>query len=79
MTYGCRNKPRPVANMPLDVQSGWTDENVMVNNCHREEATRLPYMIRVPFVMTTACQYTKQHATDPGCAGCEHQSKKDPS
>lgn len=72
---GCWNLPRPTANMPLDVQSGWTDENVMVDNGQREEATRLPYMVKVPFAMTTECQYTKTTA-DVACNGCEWQVTK---
>ena len=61
--------------MQLSVQAGWTDENVMVNNGQREEATRLPYMIQVPFAMTTDCQYTKT-TPDKACEGCCHQVLK---
>ncbi len=40
-----------------------------------EAGTRLPRIVQIPHVMTTDCQFTKHNPTDPGCAGCNHQSK----
>jgi hypothetical protein len=69
--YGCHNKPRPGAKTFHLAQSGyrngWSPEHAAV--------AREAFWVRVPHVMSTDCQYTKTHASDPGCSGCVHRSK----
>lgn len=65
-TYGCWNKPRPTAKAPLPVQDGWRDLS--------NGRSRYPNMVTTPFAMTTECQYTRQHASDPQCSGCVHRA-----
>lgn len=76
MSYGCLNAPRPAAGAATHLaQAGWSDT-------FRDgfgAPHRTPVMVEIHHVMTTECQYTKQHAADPGCAGCQHQSNKEPS
>jgi hypothetical protein len=69
MSYGCHNQPRPTAATSYPAQFGY----------EMSYGRRVPRYRLVPHVMTTACQYTNQHATDPGCAGCKHKSNKEPS
>lgn len=66
MTYGCHNQPRPTPATSYTAQFGY----------ELSYGRRVPLYRPVPHVMTTACQYTLSHATDPGCAGCQHQSKE---
>lgn len=67
--YGCHNKPRPVADAPLIVQDGYhqfrNQQNVPV---------KVPRYVEAPYVMTTDCQYTRQHGSDPHCSGCMHRA-----
>ena len=71
--YGCHNKPRPVTDAPVIAQDGyhegWTPQYCTLR--------RMPNWITVPYVMSTECQYTKQHAADPHCAGCGHRAKEE--
>jgi hypothetical protein len=69
--YGCHGKPRPSAQSQHLAQSGYSDG-------WRPEfaaVSRTPIWVKVPHVMTTDCQYTKMHASDPECSGCVHRAK----
>jgi hypothetical protein len=67
--YGCFDKPRPVAGAPLFVQDGYFG----TFDPAQTAAARLARWIVIPYVMSTECQYTKQHASDPQCSGCKHR------
>jgi hypothetical protein len=73
--YGCQNKPRPEYGAPLLVQQGW---NQMSGHADDGTIGLLTRMVEIPYVMSTDCQYTKQHASDPQCMGCIHQAKETP-
>jgi len=75
MSYGCHNQPRPTAG----AITHWAQEGFEHRPLNWGNIDRLPIWKPIHHVMTTACQYTKQHAADPGCAGCQHQSNKEPS
>jgi hypothetical protein len=64
--YSCHNKPRPIPGARLAVQDGWRDLS--------NGLSRYPNMVTTPFVMSPECKYTQQHAGDPECAGCVHQT-----
>lgn len=68
MINGCNNRPRPVANKPLQVQDGYVLGMFTYEAGHTD---RIDRMVTVPYVMSTDCQYGAS-ATDPGCAGCTH-------
>jgi hypothetical protein len=70
--YGCNNKPRPVAGAPLQVQDGYFGT---YDPAHAA-TVRLARWIIAPYAMSTECQYTKQHASDPQCSGCVHRMKE---
>lgn len=72
MSYGCHNMPRPTAGAPLQVQDGY---HRGIFDYEDGSSDRVSRMVTVPFVMSTACQYTQGHPADPGCSGCRHQSK----
>jgi hypothetical protein len=68
--YGCWNKPRPVAGKPILVQDAYYSMPPVPDG---QTCLSLRY-VTVPFAMSTDCQYTQQHRTDPHCAGCTHQT-----
>ncbi len=74
MSYGCHNKPRPVAGAPLAVQDGYVAGVFEYESGHTD---RLARMVTVPFRMSTECKYDAT-GTDKGCAGCQHQAKEAP-
>jgi hypothetical protein len=63
--YGCWNKARPTALAPVVVQDGYRNNGKYT----------IANYVAAPFVMSTGCQYTKTHATDPECSGCVHRAK----
>lgn len=67
--YGCHNKPRPVTGAPIVVRDGYYASTLYLNDV-------IACTTNVPYVMSTDCQYTKQHAADPHCSGCVHRSKE---
>jgi hypothetical protein len=71
--YGCHNKPRPNADSSYIAQSSWSAT-------FRDgfgAPHRTPQYIDIKSAFgTTGCQYTKQHASDPQCAGCVHRMKE---
>jgi hypothetical protein len=71
--YGCFNKSRPAAGAPLQVQDGYFGAS---DPAHAATA-RLARWIVIPYAMSTECQYTRQHASDPQCAGCVHRAKEE--
>lgn len=62
---GCLNR-NPFQGETL-MQDGWT----------YVEGTRLPNMVKVPFRMSSTCQYQKDPMgygqQDPHCQGCKHK------
>ena len=73
--YGCHNKPRPEYGAPILVQQYW---HQMSGHASDGTIGLLARMVDIPYVMSTDCQYTKQHAGDPQCAGCSHRAKETP-
>jgi len=69
--YSCHNKPRPTANRAIIVQDGY---RAVLSEPPMQFYARYA---TVPFVMSTECKYAQQHASDPRCAGCVHQSSVD--
>lgn len=69
--YGCSNKPRPEYGAPILVQEGW---HQLPGAGEDGTIGILARMVEVPYVMSTDCQYTKQHAADPHCSGCVHRA-----
>lgn len=68
--YGCHNKPRPQPHHSYVAQVGWMDQRDGFN-----EPCPAPIYQDIYFMMSTPCQYTKQHASDPECSGCVHRTK----
>lgn len=70
--YGCKNKPRPGLYAQILAQDGYEDP-VDEGWGHFSQK---PVYVGKPFVMSRDCQYTKNHSSDPLCAGYVHQSKE---
>lgn len=68
MTYGCHNKPRPVAGGSYIARDGRVDigleHGVPIHSYLRFK--------RIPIVMSTDCQYTLT-TLDAACNGCQWQ------
>jgi hypothetical protein len=69
MSYGC--KDRPDFRTVFPAQDGYYIDGT------RENATRTPRMVAVPFRMTKDCVYTTSELgrTDPGCSGCKWRAE----
>ena len=65
--YSCHNKPRPTADSSYIAQSGW--------KVWQKKRVPVQVVIKSAFG-TLECQYTKDHAGDTECAGCEHKNKE---
>jgi len=70
--YGCHNKPRPVAGAAILVQDGYVSGMFEYESGNTD---RIDRMVTTSYVMSTPCQYTKQHASDPECSGCAHRDE----
>lgn len=70
---GCHNR-RAFAPAML-VQDGWLPTGVVVPG-DRQERSRAPRMVSVPFRMAQDCRYVPpaSRGPDPGCAGCRWKS-----
>lgn len=66
---GCFNRPEFRRVYPA--QDGWFNDGT------RENATRTPKLVAVPFRLAPDCQYTHSEAgrTDPGCVGCRWKTE----
>lgn len=71
---GCYDLPRPAVGTPLTVQDGYHSGMFEYES---GASDRLPRTITVPFVLTSACQYTLT-TPDKRCAGCIHEHKDRP-
>lgn len=70
--YGCHNKPRPNAGTAVLAQDGWVYGLFDYEAGHTDRIARI---VQTPYAMSTDCQYTRTHATDPLCSGCVHRAK----
>ena len=71
MAYGCYN--REPFKSEVVVQDGWHQPS------GDRASTKAPALVKVPFRMSTECQYSQDpmgHGQkDPGCVGCKYQKE----
>lgn len=81
MTYGCHSLPRPTAETTYLAQSGWQYMEVLYSvpyESPRDEFTRVPELVEVKHVMSTACMYDAS-GSDAQCKGCPHANQQQES